>query len=394
VELRRVRSRVDPGNRVYVARRVPSDPDIQLPAAGVARLSEVHPPGAKQSSAALRATSPPRWREVAAPPAIGLVMLVAALIATDAADVRFRDPDNVAAGYFVLVGSAAALLVGLDVAIKAARMTGTRRPSRALMREVRRARWTWQRMGAAGSALLSFYVSYLAYRNLKGLLPILRPGDLFDRQLASVDRALFGGHDPAALLHSLLGVGPIPTHLLAWLYAAFIVFLPLSLAVALVFSPDLSTSLFFATALSINWLIGIASYFLLPSLGPAFADPGAFAALPHSQVTNLQQMLLDDRSGFLRNTETGTPQAIAAFASLHIAMSFSAAVVAHRLRLDRRLRVALWTWLVVTAVTTIYHGWHYVVDDLAGLLIGLISLAVARLLTGYDVRPTRLASAS
>ena len=57
---------------------------------------------------------------------------VAALIATDAADVRFRDPDNVAAGYFVLVGSAAALLVGLDVAIKAARMTGTRRPSRAL----------------------------------------------------------------------------------------------------------------------------------------------------------------------------------------------------------------------------------------------------------------------
>jgi hypothetical protein len=120
---------------------------MQLPAAVVAGLSEVHPPAAKQSSAALRATSPPRWREVAAPPAVGLAMLVAALIATDAADVRFRDPDNVAAGYFVLVGSAAALLVGLDVAIKAARMTGTRRPSRALMREVRRARWTWQRMG-------------------------------------------------------------------------------------------------------------------------------------------------------------------------------------------------------------------------------------------------------
>jgi uncharacterized membrane protein len=367
---------------------------MQLPAAGVAPLGGVHPPEAKQSCTALLVTSPPRWREVAAPPAVGLAMLVAALIATDVADVRFRDPDNVAAGYFVLVGSAAALLVGLDVAIRAARMTGTRRPSRAVMREVRRARWTWQRMAAAGGALLSFYVSYLAYRNLKGLLPILRPGDLFDRQLASVDRALFAGHDPAALLHSLLGVGPIPTHLLAWLYAGFIVFLPLSLAVALVFSPALSTSLFFATALSINWLIGIASYFLLPSLGPAFADPGAFAALPHSQVTNLQQMLLDDRSGFLRNTETGTPQAIAAFASLHIAMSFSAAVVAQRLRLDRRLRVALWTWLVLTAVTTIYHGWHYVVDDLAGLLIGLISLAVARLLTGYDVRPTRLSSTS
>jgi PAP2 superfamily protein len=370
-----------------------TDPDTQLPAAGAARLSGVHPAGAKPSSAALGATSPPRWREVVAPPAVALVMLVAALIATDAADVRFRDPDNVAAGYFVMVGFAAALLVGLDVAVRAARMTGTRRPSRASMGEVRRARWTWQRMAAAGSALLSFYVSYLGYRNLKGLLPILRPGDLFDRQLTSVDRALFGGHDPAALLHSLLGVGPIPTHLLAWIYAAFIVFLPLSLAVALVFSPDLSTSLFFATALSINWLIGIASYFLLPSLGPAFADPGAFATLPHSQATKLQQMLLDDRSGFLHNTDTGTPQAIAAFASLHIAMSFSSVVVARRLQLNRRLQAALWMWLVLTAVATIYHGWHYVVDDLAGLVIGLISLAVARLLTDYDVRAPRLASA-
>src|SRR3954452_1806981 len=257
-----------------MARRVLTDSDAQQPAAGGAGLNGVQSPVAKQSSAAFLATSRPRWREVAAPPAVGLVMLVAALIATTVADVRFRDPDNVAAGYFVLVASAAALLVGLDVAIKAARMTGTRRPSRAAMREVRRARWTWQRMAAAGGALLSFYVSYLAYRNLKGLLPILRPGDLFDRQLAMVDRALFGGHEPAALLHSLLGVGPIPTHFVAWVYAAFIVFLPLSLAVALVFSPDLSTSLFFATALSLNWLIGIASYFVLPSLGPAFADPG------------------------------------------------------------------------------------------------------------------------
>ena len=368
-----------------------TDPETQLPTARAARLSAVRPAGAEPAPAPLRATPPPRWREVAAPPGVALVMLVAALIATDVADVRFRDPDNVAAGYFVMVGSAVALLVCLDVAIRAARLTGTRRPSRASMADVRRARWTWQRMAAAGGALLSFYVSYLAYRNLKGLLPILRPGDLFDRQLAAADRALFGGHDPAALLHSLLGVGPIPTHLLAWLYAAFIVFLPLSLAVALVFSPDLSTSLFFTTALSLNWLIGIGSYFLLPSLGPAFADPGAFAALPHSQVTNLQQMLLDDRSGFLRNTDTGTPQAIAGFASLHIAMSFSSVVVAHWLRLHRRLKVALWIWLLLTTVATIYHGWHYVLDDVAGLLIGLISLALARLLTDYDVRAARLA---
>ena len=59
---RRVRTRVGTGGYGYVARRVPTDPEMQLPAAGVARLGGVCSPGAKTSAAALRATSPPRWR--------------------------------------------------------------------------------------------------------------------------------------------------------------------------------------------------------------------------------------------------------------------------------------------------------------------------------------------
>jgi len=348
----------------------------------------VAPPSSAASPAAPERTPPPRWREVLAAPAVACVTLVAALIAANEAGVRFRDPDNVAAGYFVMVGFAVALLVGLDIVIRAPRQPGRRWPSREALREVRRARWTWQRMAAAGAALLSFYVTYLAYRNLKGVIPILRPGDLFDRQLAEVDRVLFAGHDPAVLLHSLLGVG-IPTHVLSAFYVAFIVFLPLSLAVALVFSRDLSTSLFFATALSINWVLGAGSYFLLPALGPIYADPAMFAELPRSEVTRLQGILMDDRIGFLRDPETGTPQAIAAFASLHIAMSVTALAVAHLLHLRRRLKVALWVWLIVTTVSTIYLGWHYVVDDVAGVVIALASLALAAMLTGYDVRAAR-----
>ena len=42
--------------------------------------------------------------------------LIVGFIATDAADVPLRDPDHVAALYFVLVGIGVALLVGLDVA--------------------------------------------------------------------------------------------------------------------------------------------------------------------------------------------------------------------------------------------------------------------------------------
>ena len=43
-------------------------------------------------------------------------------------------------------------------------------------------------------------------------------------------------------------------------------------------------------------------------------------------------------------------------------------------------------------MSTIYLGWHYVVDDLAGLVLGASAIALARALTGFDVRATRRAS--
>ncbi len=214
-----------------------------------------------------RSPPPAGLRAIAAGPAVAGVTLAVALIATKAAGVSFRDPDHVAAQYVVLVGFGVALMVLADIAVRAGRRTGTLRPTRATMGDVRRERWTRKRMLAAGAALISFYVTYLAYRNLKAVVPLLRPGDLFDRQLADADRSVFAGHDPATLLHALLGTG-ISTHVLSTIYVAFIVFLPLSLAVALVFARDLPTSLFYATALSVNWLIGAAATSCCRRSGP------------------------------------------------------------------------------------------------------------------------------
>lgn len=321
-------------------------------------------------------------------PAVALVTVLAALLATDEVGLPLRDPDHVAALYLVLVGFGTVVLVGLDVVVRAGLRSGAFPPSRAAMRRVRCERWSLRAGVAAGSALVGFYATYLAYRNLKSVVPLLRPGDLFDRQLASLDRDLFGGNDPAALLHDLLGTG-LPTHVLSSAYVAFIVFLPLTIGLALVFSRDLQAGLFYTTAQSINWVLGIGSYFLLPSLGPIYVDPAAFAALPASEVTHLQGVLLDQRVEFLRDPATGTPQSIAAFASLHISMSFTAAIAAHLLGLGRRLRIALWIWFALTVLSTIYLGWHYVLDDVGGVILGAIALALARAVTGFDLRRAR-----
>ncbi len=344
--------------------------------------------GTRSSTTFGRLSAPRDWRPFAAPPLVALVILVAGLVLCHQAGVTFRDPDSVTAKYLVLVGAAVAVLVGLDIAIRAGVRTHTRRPTLEAMRQVRAERWTAARGIGAVGGLLSFYLSYLAYRNLKAIVPLLRPDDLYDRQLGRLDRALLGGHEPATVLHDVIG-NVVTTQVLSTFYAAFIVFLPLSLAIALVFAPRLRTTLLFVTALSINWGLGALSYLLVPSLGPVYADPGLFAALPHSEVTRLQQVLLDQRVAYLRAPDVAIPQAIAAFASLHIAMSFSAAAAAQLLRLHRRLRVGLWIWLAITFLATIYFGWHYLADDAAGVLIGGASLVLAGILTGHPLRARR-----
>jgi len=319
---------------------------------------------------------------------VAAVTVVAGVLATDAVGLSLRDPDHVAALYLALVGLGVAGMVGLDILIRAGARLGRPLPSRAALRRTRRERWTLRRTVTVGSALVAFYLTYMAYRNLKSVVPLLRPGDLFDRQLSDLDRVLFAGHDPAELLHAVLGTG-FSSQVLSSAYVAFIVFLPLTIGVALVFARDLRVGLLYTTAQSINWVLGAVTYLLVPALGPIYSEPAAFARLPYSEVTYLQGVLLDQRLEFLRDPASSTPQSIAAFASLHIAMSFTAALTAQVLKVGRRLRVALWIWFAVTCANTIYLGWHYVLDDLAGLLLGASALVLASVLTGIDPRSVR-----
>ena len=350
-------------------------------------------PGVATSTAQPANLDAPPRRMLIAGPAVAAVSVVAALLTTDAAGIPLRDPDHVAGRRLLLVFALVGLLVVFDVMVRAARGSGVLWPSRAAMQRIRRERWTLWRGLAVSSALISFYVTYLAYRNLKSVVPLLRPGELFDRQLADLDRTLFAGHDPAALMHAVMGTGTA-AHVMSAAYMLFFAFIPITLAAGLVFSRDLQAGIFYTTAQSINWLLGAASYFLLPSLGPVYATPDFFAKLPVSGVTQLQDLLLDQRVEFLRDPVAGTAQSIAAFSSLHVSIFFTAALAVHLLRLERSVKLAAWILLGLTVASTIYLGWHYVLDDVGGLILGAIAIALACVLTGFDVRGARRPSAS
>jgi hypothetical protein len=332
-------------------------------------------------------------RMVAAGPIVAVVSMVAAVVATGAAGISLRDPDHVAGRRLGILLALVLFLVAIDVVVRASRRAPGLVPPRAVVAEVRRERWTWRRGAIVATALVSFYASYFAYRNLKSVVPLLRPNELFDRQLGDWDRVLFGGNDPAALLHTLLGTG-FANHVLSGAYLLLFVFIPVTLAAALVFSPNLQAGLFYASALGLNWLLGAASYFLLPSLGPIYADPGVFANLPVTDASKLQEILLDQRIAFLHDPSVTTAQSIGAFASLHVSIFFTGALAAHILGLGRRLQIAAWALVILTTTSTIYLGWHYVVDDIGGAILAVMAIALASALTGFDARtPRRLSTA-
>ncbi|MDQ3435252.1 MAG: hypothetical protein M3481_11335, partial [Actinomycetota bacterium] len=140
---------------------------------------------------------------------LAAAMLAVTLLIAGLTRLPIRDPDSVVAyrgRVFIIVTSIVVFLL-LDVVVRGAVRAGWR-PGRmrAEVAQVWRTRWTRRRLAIGLATILSFYATYIAYRNLKSFLPILREGN-FDGALLDLDRALLGGNDPAALLHSILGTG-------------------------------------------------------------------------------------------------------------------------------------------------------------------------------------------
>jgi membrane-associated phospholipid phosphatase len=52
----------------------------------------------------------------------------------------------------------------------------------------------------------------------------------------------------------------------------------------------------------------------------------------------------------------------------------------------------MWVFFALTVVATIYFGWHYIVDDVAGALIAIVSVWVGGLATGQKFTRRGLAS--
>src|SRR5215210_6359267 len=297
----------------------------------------------------------PTRRAYLVAPAIAVLMLIVTVVWGSRYGMGIRDPDGIIGWRFLFVVALVGGFWALDV-IPRGIMTAraNRAPTWATLAATTRERWPRSRFAFVLGSIVAFYVTYLCYRNVKSYLPLARPR-LLDGELADVERSLFGT-DPATLLHQLLGTG-VSAQVLSTVYLLFLTFVPISVGVTLVWSSDRAGALWWVSVLSINWVLGAASYFLLPSMGPAFTEPHLFAALPETGTSMLQQALGDERRAFVGDpVGSGELQSIAAFASLHISIVFAGALVAHLLRAPKAMRIGMWIYLGLTFPATVYFG--------------------------------------
>jgi len=276
--------------------------------------------------------------------------------------------------------------ITLDVAARwvlLVRRGGT--AARVALRTVLVERWNRDQILFTVSGLVTWYVAYVAFRNLKSYVPFVTDR-LADPELARLDRWLWWGNDPAVALHDLLGTG-WANWLMAGVYLVWIGLVPASLAIALVWTRRSTAGAWYVTAISIDWFLGAIIYFAVPSVGPVYSSPQWFSSLPHTPNTAVNEMLLSDRVEVLAGPwDTQTVQTIAAFASLHVAVMVTICLVVEQMRLPVLIRGAAWTFLALTMVATIYLGWHFFVDVLAGIAVGTTAFVLAARATGNPLR--------
>lgn len=307
----------------------------------------------------------------------GAAVLVAAIY-----HLPVRDPDDSVVGpVYVRLPLVAVSCFFLDVLVRCLRRGGPL-GLRSTIPAVLRERWSPARVRLVLIGMGSWYLAYVGFRNLKSYVPFVRP-HMMDGTLLRIDRELAFGHDPATLLHDLLGTG-VAAYVMSFTYVAWILFLTLSLLVALFWTRDIRTACWYVTAVAVNWVLGVSIYYLVPSVGPIYVRPSLFADLPETQSSQIAQSWWDGRVDMLAHPfGSDTLQTVAAFASLHVSVMVTAWLIATMIRLRPAFaRGGLFLFLWLNILATVYLGWHYVVDVIGGMAIGVAAVWIAAYGTG------------
>ncbi len=202
----------------------------------------------------------------------------------------------------------------------------------------------------------------LTYKELEYLIPRLHPRD-YDWPLARIDYSLFGVH-PTVWLERL--EQPVISELLQIAYSLYY-FLPVALGFVLWRSRRFEAFHFFVFILAVGFYLSYLGYVIVPAIGPRFV----LADLQSGPLTGVLffdcvRRTLDSAEGVTRDC----------FPSGHTELTLL--VLYYAKRFSRPLFLAMLPIALAIIMGTVYLRYHYVIDVIAGALLAIVIIAVAR----------------
>lgn len=253
-----------------------------------------------------------------------------------------------------------------------------------IFRDRLRTHWSRERLTLVALGVIGFYIVYVSYRNLKSFLPFLIHTK-YDRELHLIDHAVLFGHDPGVLLQNIFGTGPL-AYFFSYVYLWFLPLVPIAVTIWIVWSRNLAYGYWFVGAQCVAWTLGTISYYCLPTLGPGLAYSYIYNDQPDTPAKQLMDSLVNGRQKVLWGPISNSIQSVAGFASLHCGITLLTALMVQYTIRSRFLRIFFWINFAVTALATLYFGWHYIADDVAGVMIALVSFYIGGVAAGQKFR--------
>ena len=212
----------------------------------------------------------------------------------------------------------------------------------------------------------------------------------YDRTLHLVDRA--------ALLRPRAGRAAAPrarhrhhAHFLSYVYLWFLPLVPLALTAWLIWSKNITYGYWFATSQSIAWTSARCPTTRCRRSAPASPTADLHRPARHPDL-GADGVAVNIRHEVVLGGLEGAVQSVAGFASLHCAITLLVALMVQYTVRNRMLRIVFWVNFGLTVVATIYFGWHYIADDIAGMMIALVAFYVGGVASGQKFERHGLAS--
>ena len=254
-----------------------------------------------------------------------------------------------------------AVLIACLYGLARAALTGDPAPSRSLRRFLLAER---RHVTATALIMLLAGLNMISFMWVKTLLNY-HVSFWADPWLAEADFALFGGHEPWAVLHSLDFAGAGLVYHPVWF-----VLLNFALLMAAAAKPSAKKTAVLLSYFVLWTVVGPLIHTALPAVGPIFYERFGYGARYAALSSSLEvKQVADYLWDIYASKHLGAASGISAMPSMHVAMSTWTVIAFHQFA-RRWLPVALIGWAVITALS-IALGWHYASDGIVGSLAAL-----------------------